>query len=363
MASVAWDLTRECGATKPTAPREGSVQSGITRKRFVSGVAAAAGLTALTPRRGVAARPLVLKFGVDLASDHPTTVGARAAGKQIETETDGRIRVQVFPSSQLGNDTNMLSELRSGAMQMMGIGDNILATLVPNAAIDNIGFAFKNGQTAWNTLDGTVGDMVRADIMKVGLHPMHRIWDEGFRQITSSTKQIETPADLAGFKIRVPPSPISVDLFRALGASPVTLNIAELYTALQTHVVDGQENPLGNIYTQKFFQVQKYCSMTNHMWVGYWILMNGTTWSGMAPADQKIVEAAFNAQALVQRQANEKLDNSLEAKLKQLGMQFYQPDLTLFRTALAKSNFYKEWKAKFGPQLWGALEKATGPLG
>jgi TRAP-type transport system periplasmic protein len=339
------------------------VQTGITRKRFITGAAAAAGLVALAPRRGRAARPVVLKFGVDLASDHPTTIGAVAAGKQIEDATKGRIKVQVFPNSQLGNDTNMLSELRSGAMQMMGIGDNILATLVPSAAIDNIGFAFKDSQTAWNALDGAVGDPVRADIVKAGLHPMHRIWDEGFRQVTSSTKQVKTPEDLAGFKIRVPPSPISVDLFRALGAAPVTLNISELYTALQTHVVDGQENPLGNIDTQKFFQVQKYCSLTNHMWVGYWILMNGAVWNGLAQTDQKIIEDAFNAQALVQREVNEKLDASLEAKLKSEGMEFYQPDLGAFRAALAKSSFYTDWKAKFGPELWAALEKVTGPLG
>jgi tripartite ATP-independent transporter DctP family solute receptor len=338
--------------------------TGITRKQFIGGLAAgAAGLTAFRPRRAAAARPITMKFGVDLATDHPTTVAAIAAGKQIEAATQGRIKLQVFPNSELGNDTNMLSELRSGAMHMMGIGDNILATLVPSAAIDNVGFAFKNSQQAWDIIDGDVGDLVRADIEKAGLHPMHRIWDEGFRQVTSSTKQIKTPQDLQGFKIRVPPSPISVDLFRGLGAAPVTLNIAELYTALQTHVVDGQENPLGNIYTQKFFQVQKYCSMTNHMWVGYWILVNGAFWQTLAPADQKIVGDAFDAQALVQREANLKLDESLEDKLKGLGMEFYQPDQAAFRAALAKSSFYSDWKAKFGATLWTALEKHTGPLG
>jgi len=339
------------------------VQTKNSRRRFITGAAAAVGVAALAPHRAGAARPVVIKLGVDLAVDHPTSVGAMAAGQQIEAATQGRIKVQVFPSSQLGNDTNMLSELRSGAMQMMSIGDNIVATLVPSAAIDNIGFAFKDLQSAWNALDGAVGDPVRADITKVGLHPMHRIWDEGFRQITSSTKQIKTPADLQGFKIRVPPSPISVDLFRALGAAPVTLNSSEIYTALQTHVVDGQENPLGNIYTQKFFQVQKYCSLTNHMWVGFWMLVNGAFWDSLAPADQKIVEDAFNAQALVQREANEKLDASLKDRLKAEGMEFYQPDLAAFRAALAKSSFYTDWKAKFGPTLWSALEKATGPLG
>ena len=340
-----------------------SVNNPISRKQFITGAAAAAGFATLAPRRVRAARPVVMKLGLDLAADHPTTVGAIAAGKQIESETQGRVKLQVFPSNQLGNDTNMLSELRSGAMQMMGIGDNILATLVPTAAIDNIGFAFKNSQAAWDALDGAVGELVRADIAKVGLHAMNRIWDEGFRQITSSTKQIKTPDDLHGFKIRVPPSPISVDLFRALGAAPATLNIAELYTALQTRVVDGQENPLGNIYTQKFFQVQKYCSLTNHMWVGYWMLMNGAFWQSLSPDDQKIVGNAFDTQALTQRVANQKLDDSLEETLKAQGMEFYQPDVAAFRAALAKSTFYSDWKAKFGAPLWSALEKTTGPLG
>src|ERR1700712_5135630 len=134
----------------------------------------------------------------------------------------------------------MLSNLRSGAMQMMAIGDNILSTLVPTTAIDNIGFAFKTPDIAWKALDGSVGDIVRADIAKTGLHAMTRIWDEGFRVVTSGTKAIRTPDDLHGFKIRVPPSPISLSLFQSMGASPITINASELYTSLQTKVADGQ---------------------------------------------------------------------------------------------------------------------------
>ncbi|MDQ2764493.1 MAG: TRAP transporter substrate-binding protein [Pseudomonadota bacterium] len=282
------------------------------------------------------------------------------AAKKIKDATDGAVNVQIFPSSQLGDDTHMLSNLRSGAIQMMAIGDNILATLVPSAAIDNIGFAFKTPEMAWSTLDGGVGDVVRADIAKSGLIAMHSIWDEGFRQITTSTKQINTPEDLHGFKIRVPPSPISLSLFQSLGAAPATINVSELYTALQTHVVDGQENPLGNIETQKFYQVQKYCSLTGHMWVGYWLLANGAFWNGMPANYRKIVEDTFNAQAQQQRAANQKLDSTLEAKLKQQGMEFATPDKALFQAALVKSGFYKTWQSKFTPQLWSALEKATG---
>ncbi|HEX7748207.1 MAG TPA: TRAP transporter substrate-binding protein [Bordetella sp.] len=332
----------------------------ITRRQILTGATALAATAAFQP--AFAARKTVIKLGLDLASDHPTTVNLNAAAAKMKDATKGEVTLQVFPSSQLGNDTHMLSNLRSGAMQMMAIGDNILATLVPSAAIDNIGFAFKSPEMAWGALDGKVGEMVRADIDKAGLHAMPRIWDEGFRQITSSTKQILTPEDLHGFKIRVPPSPISLALFQALGAAATTINIAELYTALQTHVVDGQENPLGNIETQKFYQVQKYCSITNHMWVGYWLLMNGQFWASLPEAHKKVVSDTFDAQALQQRKDNQKLDSSLEAKLKGQGLEFATPDTTPFQKALTQSGFYKTWKDKFGAPLWAALESVTGQL-
>jgi TRAP-type transport system periplasmic protein len=256
----------------------------------------------------------------------------------------------------------MLSNLRSGAMQMMAIGDNILATLVPSAAIDNIGFAFKSSEMAWRALDGKVGEIVRADIEKTGVHAMRRIWDEGFREITSSAKPVRTPEDLHGFKMRVPPSPISLSLFQSLGASAVTINAAELYTALQTHVVDGQENPLGNIQTMKLAQVQKYCTLSNHMWVGYWLLVNGPFWTGLPEEHRKIIADTFDAQALEQRVANQKLDGSLEEVLKGQGMEFITPDTSAFQAVLTKSGFYKTWRAKFSAPLWSALESVTGPL-
>ena len=333
----------------------------ITRKQFLLGAAAAGAATfAIHPAR--AARKTVIRLGLDLTTDHPTTVNLNAAGKTLTQATNGEVELQVFPNSQLGDDNHMLSNLRSGAIQMMAIGDNILATLVPTAAIDNIGFAFKTPDMAWKALDGQVGELVRADIAKTGLHAMDRIWDEGFREITSSTKPIKTPADLQGFKIRVPPSPISLSLFQSLGASPVTVNASELYTSLQTHIADGQENPLGNIETMKLDQVQKYCSVTNHMWVGYWLLMNGAFWSGLPPEHQKAVADAFNNQAPIQRAANQKLDASLEETLKKQNMEFFAVDPDAFRDVLTKSGFYKTWQAKFGAPLWSALEGTTGPL-
>src|ERR1700722_18886622 len=152
--------------------------SSITRKQFLFGAVAGTSVFAIHSAR--AARKSVIRFGLDLTTDHPTTVNAIAAAKKIKDATNGEVDVQIFANSQLGDDTHMLSNLRSGAMQMMAIGDNILATLVPTCAIDNIGFAFKTPDVAWQALDGKVGDIVRADIAKTGLHAMTRIWDEGF---------------------------------------------------------------------------------------------------------------------------------------------------------------------------------------
>ena len=334
----------------------------ISRKTFLLG-AAAAGVSTFAIHPARAARKYVLKFGIDLAADHPTSLHAIAAGKQIKAATNGAVEVQVFPNNELGDDTHMLAGVRSGAIQMMGIGDNILATLVPSAAIANIGFAFKDSQTAWNAMDGQVGELVRADIEKTGLHAMRRIWDEGFREITSAPKPINTPDDLRGFKIRVPPSPISLSIFKDLGAAPGTLNIAELYTALQTKVFDGQENPLANIETQKLYQVQKYCSLTDHMWVGYWILVNGAYWNSMPAELRQAVADGFDGQAPAQRTASAALNNSLRATLEGQGIIFNTPDKAPFREALVSSGFYKEWSGKFDPALWSALEQYTGPLG
>lgn len=333
----------------------------LTRKQFLA--TAVAGAVSLAAPRVRAAKTYVAKFGVDLPPDHPTPVHVEAAAAEIKAQTNGAVTIQVFPNNQLGDDEHMLSNLRLGAMQLMGIGDNILAELVPAAAIDNIGFAFKDSKTAWAALDGEVGALIRPQIEKAGLHPLHDAWDMGFREITTSTKPIVTPDDLAGLKIRVPPSQMNLSIFKALGAAPVTMNSANLYTALQTKVVDAQETPLGVIETTKWYQVQKYCSLTNHMWVGYWMTFNGAFWQSLPKAYQDIIETAFSKAAKAQRVANAELNGSLQGKLESQGLVFNKPDTALFQQALVKAGHYREWKEKFGPALWTALEKYTGPLG
>lgn len=334
----------------------------LSRKQFIAGAAATVALPAVLRRPAMAAQ-FTLKLGHDIPVDHPLTSHLVNVAGKVKTATDGQVELQLFPNNQLGNDNHMLAQLRSGAMQMMAVGDNILAEIVPPAAIDNIGFAFKDAATAFAAVDGDVGARVRVEIEKVGLHPMTKMWELGFRQMTTSTRPINAPADLRGFKMRVPPSPISLSMFKDLGAAPMTLNAAEMYTALQTHLADGQENPLGTIEANKMYEVQKFCSMTSHMWVGYWVLANGTAWKAMGAKLQDAVAEAFDSEAPLERADVEALNNSLVPRLKAQGMTFNYPDRGPFREALVQAGFYKQWQGNLGPNLWNALEKYSGPLG
>jgi TRAP-type transport system periplasmic protein len=348
--------------TGETARKGTAMVRFMSRRQLIVGAAATVALPAVLLRPAMAAQ-FTLKLGHDIPVDHPLTNHLVNVAGKIKTATDGQVELQLFPNNQLGNDNHMLSQLRSGAMQMMAVGDNILAEIVPSAAIDNIGFAFKDADTAYAAVDGDVGALVRAEIEKVGLHPMTKMWELGFRQMTTSTKPIESPADLHGFKMRVPPSPISLSMFKDLGAAPMTLNAAEMYTGLQTHRADGQENPLGTIEANKIYEVQKYCSMTSHMWVGYWVLTNGTAWKAMPAKLQDAVATAFDSEAPLERADVTALNNSLVPRLEAQGMKFNYPDRVSFRTVLVQAGFYKQWQSSLGPNLWSALEKYCGALG
>src|SRR6201997_3138337 len=221
------------------------------------------------------------KFANNLPEQHPFVARAREMAAAIKTETNGRCDLQVFPNSQLGSDTDMLRQVRSGGIEFFTLSGLILATLVPAASINGIGFAFPDYPTVWKAMDGDLGAYVRGEIKKAGLEVMDKIWDNGFRQTTSSTKPINGPDDFKGFKIRVPVSPLWTSMFKAFDAAPASINFSEVYSALQTKVVEGQENPLAIISTAKLYEVQKFCSLTNHMWDGFWFLANRRAWDAV----------------------------------------------------------------------------------
>ena len=335
----------------------------IDRRRFVQtlGGAAALAATSFRPAYGQTAE-FQLKWANNIPATHPSTIRVKEAAEKIKAETKGRVDIQVFPNNQLGGDTDMLSQVRSGAIDIFPLSGLILQTLVPLAGINGVAFAFKDYNTVWAAMDGDLGAFVRDAIAKAGLYTFEKCLDNGYRQITSSTKPIVTPADLSGFKIRVPVSPLWTSLFKAFGASPTSINFSEIYSALQTKVVEGQENPLAIIQLAKIYEVQKYCSMTGHMWDGQWVLANGKMWAGMPKDLQAIISKNVIEAVVKQREDMVKLNDTVEADLKAKGLVFNSPDKVPFRAALTKAGFYDEWKAKFGPEAWAKLEQYSGKL-
>lgn len=333
----------------------------ITRRCLIKAAASASAL-ALPAARSFAAAQYTFKYAHNAPVTHPLHVHANKACELIREESGGRLVIEVYPNNQLGGDTDMLSQLRSGAIHFQTLSTLILSNVVPVAAISGVGFAFGNYDQVWAAMDGELGAHVRAQIGKVGLVAMDKIYDNGFRQITTSNRPIRNADDLKGLKIRVPVSPQWTSLFKSLGASPTGINWADAYMAMQSKVVDAQENALGIVSLAKLYEVQKYVSETNHVWDGIWFLANARTWQSL-PADlQQICAKNFNAQAVAQRATNRQLNESLQSELQSKGMVFNKPDLPSFTAALRRAGFYQEWKQKYGAEAWSILEKQVGTL-
>jgi len=314
-------------------------------------------------RKAHAAAEFEFKLGVNTPDNHPLSVRLTEAAHAVAERSGGRININVFTNSQLGGDPEMLSQLRAGGIELLAAPSLTLSTLVPLSGLPSIGFAFPSYDKVWAAMDGGLGDFVRDAITKTGIVPMRKVWDNGFRQITSSSsRQINSVEDLKGFKIRVPVTALLTSLFSGLGALPSSISVSELYSALQTHIVEGQENPLAQVSTSKMYEVQKYCALSNHCWSGYWVIGNRRALTSLPPDLMAMVNDSFDEAAVKERADLLEMDRSLQAELTGQGMIFSKPDPVQFRAALVKAGFYGQWQKTYGPEAWTQLERYTGPL-
>jgi len=332
----------------------------LPRARFLAASCAAAAVAFVkAPAR---AAQFSYKYASNLSVDHPLNVWMRECWDAVKRETNGRLEVAVFPNNQLGGDTAALTQLRSGALQFFTLDGGILQSVVKVAAIQSIGFAFHDSTDAFRAFDGPLGNYVRKAIEAQGLYVHPKMWDNGMRQVTTSTKPIATADDLAGLRIRTPSGELWVDLFRSLGASPTPINFNEVYTALQTHVVDAQENPYAVVDTARLYEVQKYLSTTNHMWSAFHVLGNQDAWNALPPDVRVIVDRNLTKFALVARRDTALRNASLSDKLARRGMIVNSAQTAGFRAKLSASGFYAHWKDAFGQEAWTLLEAHSGKL-
>lgn len=338
-----------------------NTKKGYSRRQVLA-MGAALPLFSIATRPANAAE-FTYKFATGQDPTHPVNKRAQEAIDRIRNATDGRLEIKLFPANQLGSDTDLMSQIRNGGVEFFNQASVVLSTLVPAAGIVNAGFAFHDYNEVWKAMDGPLGAYVRAQIEKVGLVAVSKPWDNGFRQITTSTRAVKTPVDLKGLKLRVPAAPMLTSLFSALGASPTPINFNEVYSALQTKLVEGQENPLAIITTARLYEVQKYCTMSNHVWDAYWILGNRRAFERLPKNIQEIVRRELDKAATDERADIASLSVSARTDLSSKGIQIIEPDKQAFKEALIKANFYKDLRAKFGDDAWKLLQNSVGGLG
>jgi tripartite ATP-independent transporter DctP family solute receptor len=333
----------------------------LSRRRFALGASALA-ITA-AGQRAFAAAPEMRQF-------HNQTVDSTLHRRLTEMwdavaqETSGRIRVRVFAQNGglPGADPEARDKLVSGELEFYTLMGGVLGEVVPIADIQGMPFAFRDHAQVYRALDGDIGDLLRMEAAAKGIHVVPKAcFENGFRHITTSTRPIRAVADLRGMKIRIPASQVFADIFRSLGAEPAVINSNRIYDAARMGEVDGQENPLAIIDEFKLYEVQRYCSLTSHMWSGFNLLANLDVWRRLPEDARESIERNGAKYAGLQRADNIALNARLKDDLERRGMVFNETDVSGFRPLLA--DFYRRWKERFGTRAWAMLESHVGRLG
>ena len=264
----------------------------VTRRTVLSGAGAVAGAS-IAGHRAKAAE-FNLKYGNDLPAAHPINKRAAEACDAIRAATNGRVDIQIFPNSQLGGSTDMLSQVRSGALDIFTVGSP-LANVVPVSSISSIAFAFPDFEGVWAAVDGDLGATSASRSAPSASSPSTRCGTTAFARSPPATSRSTSRTTQGPQAARAREPAVHLDVPRARHGA-TAINFVEVYTALQTKIVDGQENPLALIEAAKFYEVQKYCSLTGHMWEGFWMVANRRNWEQL-PQDLRDTTAACSTKA------------------------------------------------------------------
>jgi len=262
-----------------------------------------------------------IKFGHLNNTDHPVSFGVKRFAELLAAKTGGKFKVQEYPSNTLGNELQQQSALQGGVQEMSAPSTSSLAGIVKEFGLVDFPFAVSTFEQADALLDGPLGKALIDKLPEKGLVALG-YWDLGFRNVTNSRRPITKAEDLQGLKLRVIPNPVFLDSFKAFGANPVPMPFAELYGALESKAVDGQENPFAVILSNKFYEVNKYVSATNHVYAANIVLVSKRFWDKLSPAEQKIMHEAANEARGYQRQVSREAARKAVGELQAKGMAY-----------------------------------------
>ena len=284
-----------------------------------------------SPQGPDSAQVIVLKLAHELPDAHPWGAGAERFKEIVEAESNGQMLVEIYGNGQLGGSSKEVQEsVLIGSLEL-GISSTPMETLNPYMKLFALPYIFEDSEEAWEILDGPVGKAVAGHAEEAGVHVL-AFWEDGMRQVTNNVRPILVPEDLKGIKLRVPESTVRIATFEALGANPVSMPFSEVFTSLQQHTIDGQENPLSVISSSSFYECQKYLSITNHVYSPASLIINLKVWESLTPKQQDILEKAAEAGRDLNRQLSAENDDRLIEELKDKGMQVNElTDLSAFQ--------------------------------
>ena len=303
------------------------------KRLMIKSILALAPLVALGFANVATAQERTLKFATNAVEGHPAVVGMRKFAELVNTKSGGKMKVNLFLNGTLGSDQSNVSSVKGGTIDMAVLNTGILASEVKELAIFDFPFLFTNEKESDALVDGPIGKKLHAKLEEKGIIGL-AYWELGYRHITNNKRPLVRVEDIDGLKLRVIPNPINVAWVKALGANPTPLSFPELYAALEQKAVDGQENPIAVIAANKFWEVQKFITITNHQYNPQTVLFSKKVWDTLSASEKKILEDSAAEAAVLQRKEGRAVVESNLELLRKNGMtvsQFSPAEITKLR--------------------------------
>lgn len=299
-----------------------------------------------------------LRFGHYGASGDSVTAAAERFAELVAEKTDGSVAIELYPNAELGNSNAMLEGVRLGSIDMITVGNPYFTAIIPQLNLLDLPFLFQSDAHAFAVLDGEVGQALMSEMESQGVHGL-AFWELGFRSLTTADTPVQVPDDLEGLKIRTTPNQAHIRAFDMLGANPTPMPFAEVYSALQTGAIDGQENPVNHIYANKLFEVQKHLSLTRHAYTTSPLVINVNAWNGLSENVQAALSDAALEAADFQRELNDEEDQTALDAMREEGVEVIDdPDVDAFREVVAEPT-RAAYIDEFGSELIDRIDAAV----
>ena len=304
---------------------------------------------------GAHAQTVTIRWGDVVPATHPSVQMIERIAADVKAKSNGRIVIQAFPAGQLGGSRDMIDAVANGAQQIVTEGAANFGAWVPSISVVEAPYVWRDAAHLQKAMNGPIGQRFNDTLVKArGMRILGTTY-YGTRHITTTSKEVKTPADMVGFKLRVPENDVFKAMAEAWGAKPTPMNFGELYLALKQNVVDGQENPLPTIKSGKFDEVQKYLVLSGHIITPRLVVVNEAFWQGLSAADRKLLEDAIRAGIAWQDEELAKQEKSLVDTFRAAGMTVITPDPNAFRApVLAKVP--KMFESKWGAGTFEAIQ-------